>query len=112
MSASGNAALSEIRAARSMCWIFSNASRRAALSPSHARIGSRFTSSAGDPSCGVPMRSATARGAGIEAGATLKVTLAVNCHNGTPHDDVPYTFTYDPSTNTLTDNFGIVWSRH
>ena len=54
---------------------------------------------------------AIAKGKGTVSGASLSVTLSVHCANKTPIADTPYTFTYDSLTNTLTDSFGVVWSR-
>src|SRR5262245_39949304 len=57
-------------------------------------------------SCGEPFSSATVEGTGTESGAILTVTYAVNCHNGNTVSDKTITYTFDSSTNTLTDSVG------
>jgi hypothetical protein len=56
---------------------------------------------------------ATATGSGIAAGYTLTLTLSVNCLNPTKFwGTAPYVFTYTLATDTLKDNYGIIWHRY
>jgi len=54
---------------------------------------------------------AVVKGKGAVADTVLTVTFRVHCASGAEVADTPYTFTYDSTTNTLTDSFGVVWSR-
>jgi hypothetical protein len=54
---------------------------------------------------------AVVRGIGTVAGDSLSGTFAVRCANGTAVPDTPVTWEYDSETDTLTDSFGVVWSR-
>ena len=54
---------------------------------------------------------AIVRGIGTVAGDTMSGTFVVRCANGTPVPDTFLSWEYDSASNTLTDNFGVVWSR-
>jgi hypothetical protein len=54
---------------------------------------------------------AIVRGIGIVAGDTMGGTFIPRCANGTPASEVFISWEYDSATNTLTDTFGVVWSR-
>lgn len=63
--------------------------------------------------------SATAKGFGTVAGATLTVIFRITCANGVAVPDATVVFTYDAATDTLSDTFTdgsgttftTVWSR-
>lgn len=60
-----------------------------------------------------PLYAALARGKGTVDENVLSVLLRVRClsHPPTFLSDSPFTFTYDPADDTLTDNHGVQWFR-
>jgi hypothetical protein len=54
---------------------------------------------------------AIVRGTGTVAGDSLSGTFAVRCANGTAVPDAAITWEYDSVADTLTDSFGVVWTR-
>jgi hypothetical protein len=54
---------------------------------------------------------AVVRGIGNVSGKTMSGTFMPRCANGTPVSETFIGWTYDPATDTLTDSFGVVWSR-
>ena len=57
-------------------------------------------------------RRAFAEGFGVVDGNTIVAFLEVYCDNvGNKVADEVITFTADPATTTLTDSYGVVWSR-
>jgi hypothetical protein len=67
-----------------------------------------------DPVTGDILYAAQARGFGTLSGSVISGSWDVFCFQ-TPHTYVgtfAFTFTYDAVANTLTDNLGVVWTRH
>ncbi|WKZ35268.1 MAG: hypothetical protein QY332_16770 [Anaerolineales bacterium] len=66
-----------------------------------------------DPDTGDFLSAASARGSLSVSGFTLSGNLPVYCQTAPPAlaGNFPFTYVYDPSTNTLTDWLGVVWSR-
>lgn len=52
-----------------------------------------------------------ARGKGSLSGDVITVDYKIKCDNGLKATVTGITYTYDAATGTLTDNFGVVWSR-
>lgn len=67
----------------------------------------------GQDAYGVPLYAANGLGTGRATGNTLLVTLAITCLSRPSvfYGNVPVAYTYNPSTDTLTDQIGVVWSR-
>jgi hypothetical protein len=56
---------------------------------------------------------ATATATGTPAGDTLSVSFVVYCENPKAFwGNAPYTFTYTKATDTMADNYGVVWHRN
>ena len=66
-----------------------------------------------DPDTGDFLYAASARGSGTVSGSDLTGTWSVWCLSNPPtfFGDLAFQFTYDASTDTLTDGLGVVWSR-
>ena len=66
-----------------------------------------------DPDTGGILYPALARGSGEAAGDVLSGEWAVWClsHPATFYASLGFEFTYDATTDTLTDGNGVVWSR-
>lgn len=62
---------------------------------------------------GVPIYPANAKGTGTAVGDVLTGSLAVKCLDKPAYfyGNSPYTFAYSIGSDTLTDGYGIVWSR-
>ena len=75
----------------------SGATRRATLRDDYASV------------CGGGV--AIVRGIGLVAGDTMSGSFIPRCANGTPALETFISWDYDSATNTLTDSFGVVWSR-
>jgi hypothetical protein len=54
---------------------------------------------------------ATGRGTGTVDGSSLSVTYLLSCHPGGSFTTPEVTYTHDAGSNTLTDSFGVTWSR-
>jgi hypothetical protein len=69
----------------------------------------------GASACGWPEDNVTAtmNGIGTVSGDTLTTDLTGQCNGGTGGDlfSDGVTYTYDSSTDTLTDSFGVIWHR-
>jgi len=50
-------------------------------------------------------------GVGTVSVDTFTVTYTVNCHGGETFTSSEVVYTWDSGANTLTDNFGVTWSR-
>jgi hypothetical protein len=66
-----------------------------------------------DPDTGDFLSAASARGPLSVSGDTLSGDLSLYCQTSPPAfaGDFHFVYTYDPSTDTLTDWLGVVWSR-
>jgi hypothetical protein len=66
-----------------------------------------------DPETGDFLSAASARGLLSVSGDTLSGDLSLYCQTSPPTfaGDFHFVYTYDPSTETLTDWLGVVWSR-
>ena len=67
-----------------------------------------------DPVTGDFLYAASARGNLTASGNSLTGSMPVYCQSGPPAfwGNANFAFAYDPGTDTLTDGFGIVWSRN
>ena len=79
----------------------------------HVRLYDDGASVCGQDAYGVPLYAAIGLGTGSASGNTLVVTLAITClsHPSRFYGNVPVAYTYNPSTDTLTDQIGVVWTR-
>jgi hypothetical protein len=64
-------------------------------------------------SAGVPLFAASASGTLTASGSTLSGDFSINCLDDPPFHGVDhlFVFTYDPATETMTDDLGVVWER-
>ena len=62
---------------------------------------------------GDPLYPANAKGVGTATGDVLSVTFAVKClaMPSYSYGESPYAFTYNSGTGTLTDGYGLIWTR-